>query len=100
MVVLYDAPDDAEFQAWLHGPHYDEILNKTPGVRSVTRVEVVDPQAGQQRYAALIETDDLAGTLAWRTCPDGQRSQGEANALGLSNRAGFAGRVIFEAGRP
>lgn len=97
VVVFYDAPDDEEFQAWLHGEHYDEILRETPGVRSATRLEIIDPAPGQQRYVALIRTDDVDGTLAWRTCPAGQRSQGEANERGLRNRAGFAARIVYEA---
>lgn len=97
VVVLYDAPDDEAFQSWLHGPHYREILDRTPGVRAVTRLEVLDPAPGQQRYVALIQTDDLAATLAWRDSAEGQRAQADANAGGLRNRAGFAARIIYEA---
>lgn len=97
VVVLYDAPNDEEFQSWIHGPHYEEILEGTPGVRAITRLEVLDPAPGQQRYAALIQTDDLAATLAWRSSPQGQRSQSEANARGIRNRGGFAARIIYEA---
>lgn len=94
VLVMYDAPSDAEFEAWMHGPHYDEVMN-TPGVIAARRYEVIDPPAGQRRYIALIESNDLDATLAWRSSPEGQRSQQEANERGVSNRYGLICRMVY-----
>jgi hypothetical protein len=94
VVVTYDAPSDEEFEAWMHGPHYDEVL-ATPGVQSVKRYIIEDESGPTGRYLALIETNDLAATSAWRDSPAGQRSQQEANRRGVSKRAGFQCRQIF-----
>jgi heme-degrading monooxygenase HmoA len=92
VVVMYDAPADAD--AWMHGPHYDEV-KRTPGVTDVRRYEVVEGPEGCRRYIALIESDDVDATVAWRSSPDGQRSQTEANELGVSNRYSMICRRIY-----
>ncbi|MEP7299951.1 MAG: hypothetical protein ABI699_00340 [Caldimonas sp.] len=92
VVVMYDAP--AEADAWMHGPHYDEV-NATTGVTAVRRYEVLEGPAGCRRYIALIESDDIEATIAWRSSPDGARSQAEANARGVSNRYAVVCRRIY-----
>lgn len=63
VIVMYDAP--AELDAWMHGDHYREVL-ATPGVTGVRRYEVLDGPQACRKYLAVIETDDLDATLAWR----------------------------------
>lgn len=92
VVVMYDAP--AEADAWMHGPHYDEVKS-TPGVTAVRRYEVIDGPKGTQKYIALIESDDIDATVAWRSSPDGKRSQTEANERGVGNRHGMVCRRIY-----
>lgn len=92
VVVMYDAPADAD--AWMHGPHYDEV-KRTPGVTDVRRYEVVEGPDGCRRYVALIESDDVDATVAWRSSPDGQRSQAEANAHGVGNRFSMVCKRIY-----
>jgi hypothetical protein len=92
VVVMYDAP--AEADAWMHGPHYDEVKH-TPGVTDVRRYEVVEGPEGCRRYIALIESDDVDATVAWRSSADGQRSQTEANERGVSNRYPMICRRIY-----
>jgi hypothetical protein len=96
VVVMYDAPSDADFEAWLHGRHYREV-EATPGVVSARRYEIMNASASRpdcKRYLAIIETADLDMTLAWRDSHDGQRSQAEADARGVDNRASFVCRLI------
>ncbi len=92
VIVLYDAPPQAD--AWMHGPHYDEV-NRTPGVTEVRRYETVTGPDGCRRYIALIETDDIDATLAWRDSPQGQRSQAEANEQGVANRYAIVAKRIY-----
>jgi len=92
VVVMYDAP--ASIDAWMHGPHYDEV-KATPGVVAVRRYEVLEGPAGSRRYLALIESEDIEATIAWRNSPDGERSQKEANSRGVSNRYGMICRCIY-----
>lgn len=92
LVVMYDAPGSAD--DWMHGPHYDEVL-ATPGVTAVRRYEVLDGPPDSRRYIAVIESDDLDATLAWRAGPAGQRSQAEANERGVSNRFPMVCRRIY-----
>lgn len=92
VVVMYDAPAHAD--AWMHGPHYDEV-KRTPGVTDVRRYEVVEGPEGCRRYVALIESDDVDATVAWRSSPDGQRSQAEANARGVGNRLSMVCKRIY-----
>lgn len=92
VVVMYDAP--AEADEWMHGPHYDEV-NATPGVIEVRRYEIVDGPEGCRKYIALIESEDIDATLAWRSSPEGARSQGEANARGVGNRYPMVCRRIY-----
>lgn len=94
VVVVYESPSNSEFDAWMHGPHYAEVLS-TPGVRSVKRYAIESDDGPTGRYLALIETDNLDATMAWRNSPDGQRSQEDANRRGVSNRSGFICRQIF-----
>lgn len=95
VVMMYDAPSDAEFEDWMHGPHYDEVL-ATPGVTAVQRFEVTDGPTDRRKYIAIIHTTDIEATLAWRSGIDGQRSQDEANARGVTNRYGLVCRTIFD----
>lgn len=92
VVVMYDAP--AEADEWMHGPHYDEV-KATPGVIEVRRYEVVEGPDGCRKYIALIESEDIDATLAWRSSPEGARSQGEANARGVGNRYPMVCRRIY-----
>ncbi len=85
ILVMYDSPNDPEFIAWMNGPHYDEV-RATPGVVAARRYEVVDGPSDRRQYAAIIETEDLDATIAWRDSPEGQRSQKEANDRGVHNR--------------
>jgi heme-degrading monooxygenase HmoA len=92
VIVMYDAPMEADL--WMHGPHYDEV-NATPGVIGVRRYEIEDGPEGCRRYIALIESDDVDATLAWRSSAAGKRSQEEADARGVSNRYAMVGRCIY-----
>ena len=92
VVVMYDAP--AQTDAWMHGPHYDEV-KRTPGVTEVRRYEVVDGPEGCRKYIALIESTDLDATIGWRSSPDGQRSQAEANERGVTNRYAVICKRIY-----
>lgn len=92
VVVMYDAP--AEADTWMHGPHYDEVL-RTPGVTKVRRYEVLEGPQGCRKYIALIESDDVEATVAWRSSPEGQRSQTEANELGVANRYAMVCKRIY-----
>ena len=92
VVVMYDAPEETD--KWMHGPHYDEVM-ATPGVTEVRRYEVLQGPQGCRRYVALIESDDVDATLAWRDGPDGQRSQAEANERGVTNRYGMVCKRIY-----
>lgn len=94
IVMMYDAPADPAFEAWMHGPHYEEVL-ATPGVVGVRRFETIDGPPDRRRYIAIIETDDVDATLAWRNGPAGQRSQKEADARGVTNRYGLVCKEIF-----
>ena len=92
VVVMYDAP--AEADAWMHGPHYDEV-KATPGVVEVRRFEVLQGPDGCRKYIALIDSDDIDATTAWRSCPAGARSQAEANERGVSNRYAMVCKRIY-----
>lgn len=92
--VMYDAPGEPEIDAWMHGPHYDEVL-RIPGVTGVQRYAVVEGAPDRSQYLAMIETEDIEATLAWRDSPEGQRSQSEANARGVCNRYTLIGHSIY-----
>jgi hypothetical protein len=94
ILVMYDGPDTAEFLEWMNGPHYDEV-KATPGIVAARRFEVTSGPAGHRRYVAILETDDLERTLAWRDSPDGQRSQKEANDRGVSNRYALVCKLAY-----
>lgn len=94
IVVMYDGPDTEEFIAWMNGPHYDEV-RQTPGIVAARRYDIVAGPADRKRYVAILETDDLAATLAWRDSPAGQRSQKEANDRGVANRYAVVGKLAF-----
>ena len=85
IVITYDGPDSQEFSDWMDGPHYAEVKN-TPGIVSAKRFRVVDGPEGHRRYLAILESEDIQATLAWRDSPAGQRSQKEANERGVNNR--------------
>ena len=93
IVVMYDA--EPELDAWMHGPHYDEVL-AIPGVTGVRRLRVIDGPPDARKYLAIIETTDLAATQAWRNSPAGQRSQADANDRGVSRRSGLTAEIIFD----
>ena len=92
VVVMYDAPRDLD--AWMHGPHYEEVL-ATPGVTEVRRYEVSVGPEGCRKYLAIIETDDLDATLRWRDGDAGQRSQEEADRRGVANRYALVCKRIY-----
>lgn len=83
----------------MHGPHYQEVMT-TPGVVGVQRFEVTDGPADRRKYVAIIHTDNIEATLAWRDSPEGQRSQNEANDRGVVNRYGLVCDTIYSATKP
>jgi heme-degrading monooxygenase HmoA len=85
VVITYDGPDTAEFSEWMDGPHYEEVRN-TPGIVSAKRFRVTNGPAGHRRYLAILESEDIDATIAWRDSPQGQHSQAEANSRGVTNR--------------
>jgi hypothetical protein len=91
---MADAPDDPSFVEWLHGPHMEEVKS-TPGVTKITRYEVIDGPGDRRQYVGIVETDDLDATIAWRSSPEGQRSQEEANRRGIRNRYGLICRPVY-----
>lgn len=85
ILVMYDGPTSVDFIEWMNGPHYDEV-KATPGIVAARRFEVTAGPDGHRRYVAILETENLEQTLAWRDSPEGQRSQKEANDRGVTNR--------------
>ena len=96
VIVMYDAPSTPELDEWMHGPHYDEVL-ATPGVTGVERFEVIEGPGGARKYVAVIHTEDLQATVAWRDSKEGQLSQNEANDRGVANRYGLICKTVFSA---
>lgn len=94
IMVMYDGPDTPEFHTWMDGPHYAEVAG-TPGIVSAKRYRVNEGPEGHRRYVALLETADLDATLAWRNSADGQRSQKEANDLGVTNRYSVVCELLY-----
>jgi carbon monoxide dehydrogenase subunit G len=94
IVVTYTAPRSREFEAWLHGPHYDDLLRQ-PQVRSVRRLEPVDATGDRAFYMALIESDDLGATLAYRNGA-GRPAQAEADERGLERLESHVMRVVYD----
>lgn len=94
IVVMYDGPDTREFIDWMNGPHYDEV-KATPGVVAASRYEVIEGPPDRRRYLAVLESDNLDATLAWRNSSAGQRSQREANERGVHNRYAVVGKLAF-----
>ncbi len=94
ILVTYDAPSDQEFIDWMNGPHYDEV-RATPGIVAARRYQVVAGPPGHRRYVAILETEDLEATLAWRNSPEGQRSQQEANDRGVCERYSLVCELAF-----
>jgi heme-degrading monooxygenase HmoA len=92
VVVMYDAPASAD--TWMHGPHYEEV-KATPGVIAVRRYEGLEGPPGARRYVALIESEDIEATVAWRSSPEGKRSQEEANSRGVTNRYAMVCRPVY-----
>lgn len=92
VIVMYDAPPEAD--GWMHGPHYDEV-KATPGVTEVRRYETIKGPDGCRKYIAIIDSDDIDATLAWRDSAAGQRSQGEANERGVTNRYPIVAKRIY-----
>lgn len=101
MVELYDAPDTPEFEAWLYGPHWDEVFDIIPGLRAVRRLEVINPdRPGQQRIITILESDDIDATWAFRRSPPGRASKRAADAMGVHNREEYYARLLREVERP
>ena len=94
ILVTYDAPTDQEFIDWMNGPHYDEV-RATPGIVAARRYQVISGPQGHRRYVAILETDDLEATLAWRDSAEGQRSQREANDRGVCERYSLVCELAF-----
>lgn len=94
ILVMNDAPNDAAFIEWLHGPHMEEV-KATPGLTKITRYEVVDGPADRRQYVGVLETDDLDATLAWRSSPESRRSQEEADRRGIRNRYSLVCRPVY-----
>lgn len=94
IVVTYRAPRDPEFEAWLHGPHYDDLLRQ-PMVRSVRRLEPVDAAGATAFYIALIESEDLGATLSHRNGP-GRPAQVEADERGLERLDHYVMHTVYD----
>jgi hypothetical protein len=95
VVITYDGPDNQEFSDWMDGPHYNDVKN-TPGIVRARRFKVVAGPPGHRRYLAILETDDIDATLAWRDSPAGQSSQKEANDRGVTNRYSLICEQLYE----
>lgn len=93
IVVTYRAPRDPEFETWLHGPHYDDLLRQ-PAVRAVRRLEPIDATGDTAFYVALIESDDLEATLRYRNGP-GRPAQVEADERGLQRLDRYVMRTVY-----
>jgi heme-degrading monooxygenase HmoA len=91
---MYDGPNNRDFVEWMNGPHYAEVKT-TPGIVAARRYEVLDGPPDRKRYVAILESDDLAATLAWRDSPQGQRSQKEANDRGVHNRYSVTAKLAY-----
>jgi hypothetical protein len=94
IVLMFDQPTTPEFVAWVHGPHMQDMA-KVPGVVRIRRYEVIDGPADRRGWVAVIETDDLEATLAYRHSEEGQRPQRESTERGVTNRYGLFCREIF-----
>ena len=96
IVITYDGPDTREFSDWMDGPHYEEVKN-TPGIIRARRFKVTSGPPGHRRYLAILESDDIDSTLAWRDSEAGQRSQKEANDMGVTSRYSLVCELLYEA---
>lgn len=98
IVVHYQAPRSREFEAWLHGPHYDDLLGQ-PGVVRVSRFERIGTDEPLGSYLALIYSRDLATTMRFRTTA-GLGEQKAADARGLVRGESYLARVVYDRRTP
>ncbi|MEJ0084977.1 MAG: hypothetical protein WDO72_04815 [Pseudomonadota bacterium] len=94
MILMFDAPDSEEFLEWVHGPHMQDI-GRIPGVVRVRRYSIVDGPPDRRGYVAVIETEDLDASIAYRNSEQGRRPQQDSIDRGVTNRYGLACREIF-----
>lgn len=91
--VTYEAPRTREFEEWMHGPHYDDLLRQ-PGVVGISRFERLGTSGGMGGYVALIQSQDLAATLQYRNSI-GRSAQLEADSRGVVRGEGWIARPVF-----
>jgi carbon monoxide dehydrogenase subunit G len=94
IVVQYQAPRTAEFEAWMHGPHYDDLLSQ-PAVTGVTRFERIGTTGAVGSYLALISSDDLATTMRHRTT-QGVAAMKEADRRGVQRGEWYLARTVYD----
>ena len=60
-----DEARDSEFNHWYDTIHIPDVLNDSPGFKSVGRYVAKDPLRGKGKYLAVweIETDDIKKTM-------------------------------------
>ncbi|MEJ0040686.1 MAG: hypothetical protein WDO68_32480 [Gammaproteobacteria bacterium] len=95
IMVTFNAPDTQEFLNWAHTVHMKD-MNKVPGVYRIRRYEIVDGPADKRRYLAVIETEDVEASMAYRKTPDGLKPQQDSNSRGVSDRYTLTCREIFD----
>lgn len=94
IVVRYEAPRTRQFEEWLHGPHYDDLLGQ-PAVVRVSRFEQIGTAGPLGCYLALIHSSDLATTMRHRTTA-GVSEQQAANDRGLVRGETYLARVVYD----
>ncbi len=94
MVLMFDAPDTKDFLDWVHGPHMQDI-GKIPGVVGVRRYSIIDGPPDRRSYVAVIETEDLEASMAYRNSDQGLKPQQDSESRGVTKRYGLACREIF-----
>ncbi len=68
---------------------------KIPGVVRVRRYVIVDGPPDRRGYVAVIETEDLEASMAYRNSEAGRKPQRDSESRGVTNRYGLACREIF-----
>lgn len=94
IVVTYQAPSTAEFENWMHGAHYDDLLCQ-PGVIGVTRFERIGVSGPLGSYLALIRSEDLATTMRYRTTV-GAAEMAEADRRGVVRGEWYWARTVYD----
>jgi hypothetical protein len=94
LVLMFDAPETQDFFDWVHGPHMQDI-GKIPGVVRVRRYRILKGPPDRRGFVAVIDTDDLEASMAYRNSPQGQGPQQDSVKRGVTNRYGLACREIF-----